>query len=710
MSFATLEKKDGIAEIWLDQPGEKLNTLSLGLLENFDEILRELESDASLVGAVLISRKPDCFIAGADIREFAGMQKPGQAEEASRAANSLLSRVENFPKPIVAAINGAALGGGLEVALASHYRVATDHPKTVLGQPEVKLGLLPGAGGTQRLPRLVGLQRALGILLTGKNIYPHKARRIGLVDELIHQYGLLSAARAAVRDLAKKGTRRPGRRRTFLDRLLESPFLRWLVFRKARQQVLRQTRGLYPAPLRILECVRKGWSRGMVAGLKAESKAFGELMRSPESRQLVSLFFAITEKPTKHPEVRASEVKRIGVLGAGLMGCGVAQISSERGFVVNLMDLSEDSLSRARKVISDSLRTQVRKKVLSAFDRDLVLSRLHLASDYSGFDRVDLTIEAVFEDLELKRRILKEIESKTRDDAIFATNTSALPLSEISRDSMRPGQFVGMHYFSPVPRMPLLEIVRGNKTEDWVVSTCIEVGRKQGKTVIVVGDGPGFYTTRVLSPLMNESLLLLQEGAGIKEIDRAMRQFGFPVGPVALMDEVGLDVGAHVSETLGPLFAARGAQPSDLMHRLCDGGYLGRKNRRGFYRYPKDGRRRSRRKRKEVNEEIYSYFGGSRRKLFAEEEIQSRLSLIMVNEAALCLQEDILSSPRDGDVGAVLGLGFPPFLGGPFRYLDFLGPGEAVRHLEDLASRHGSRYTPASILVEAARGNRRFYE
>ncbi len=708
MSFATVEVEDKVALVWLDQPDSKLNTISVELLDVFEALLDRLHHDESIEGAVLISRKPDCFIAGADIRQFLKLESAEAAADASRQGNRLLSRMASFPKPIVAAVNGSCLGGGLEVALACRYRIASDHPKTVMGLPEVKLGLLPGAGGSQRLPRLVGLQRALAILLTGKNVYPRQALRMGLVDEVIHPYGLLQAAHSAARELAGGGLKPRRRRRPAAERLLEGN--RWgrrMIFKQARKRVERQTWGNYPAPPSILDVVSKGLRQGLEAGLEAESAAFGRLMQTPQSKQLINLFFAMTSD-SKPDTSAARPVSEVAVLGAGLMGAGIAQVTAAKEVEVLLKDLDQQALSRGEKTIWKDLSGKVRKRAMTPFQRDRLLSRIRGVTDYERFAGSDIVIEAVFEDLGLKRRILAEVEEAVGPDAIFASNTSALPISQIAAQAKRPEQVVGMHYFSPVTKMPLLEIIATPQTADWVVSTAVDLGLKQGKTVIVVGDGPGFYTTRILAPLMNEALLMLEEGAAIPQLDRAMRRFGFPVGPATLMDEVGIDVGAHVSQTLGEAFAARGATPSKAMEQLAQKGFLGRKNKRGFYLYSK-GKKGRKRGAKEVNRSIYDHFGGEPRKDFSDQEIQSRLSLVMINEAAYCLQEGILHSPRDGDLGAILGLGFPPFLGGPFRYLDSKGLQSVLGEMRQLESGHGPRFAAAPILQERAAQGRPFY-
>jgi len=705
MSYAEIEKENGVAVIWMDQPGEKVNKISIDLVDKFKTMLDSLEDDKTVRAIVLISRKPDNFIAGADIEKFKTMTSPAEAEMLSRQGHVLLNRMAAFPKPIVAAIHGATLGAGLEVALACHYRIASDDPKTVLALPEVKLGLLPGGGGTQRLPRLVGLQVALDMMLTGKNIYPRQAKKMGLVDDLIHPYGLLQAAKKAALNLADQPLTRK-KRQPLLAELLESTSLtRSIVYKKATELVQKQTWGNYPAPFKIIECVKAGMEKGPAAGVEAETKKFGELVVSPQSRELIQIFLSMTAMKKNPLKDKVRPVKKIGILGAGLMGAGIANVSSTNGMEVLLKDVSYDAVGQGEKAIWQDLDGKVKKKALSPFQRDVTFSLITGTTDYRGFEKADLIIEAVFEDLELKRKILAETEAYMREDAIFASNTSSLPIGGIAAKARRPEQVIGMHYFSPVPKMPLLEIIVTEKTADWVKATALDVGIRQGKTVIIVNDGPGFYTTRILAPLLNEALEILAEGGDIKEIDRAMRQFGYPVGPIALLDEVGIDVGAHVSKVLGPLFAARGAQPNTAMERLFQAGYKGRKNNHGFYLYGN----RSGKDKKIVNEEIYAFFGGTKRRKFDIPEIHNRLSLAMINEAALCLQEGILQSPRDGDIGAVFGLGFPPFLGGPFRHIDSMGLPKIISLMEELEKQHGPRFTPAPILRERDAKNQRFY-
>jgi len=705
MTYAQVEQQNGVAVIWLDQPGEKVNKISLDLLDGFSEILHRIEADPAVKGVVLISRKEDNFIAGADLDRFRRAENPAPVEALSRDGHVILNRMAAFPKPIVAAIHGATFGGGLEVALACHFRIATDDPRTVMALPEVKLGLLPAGGGTQRLPRLVGLQKALDMMLTGKNIYPRQAKKMGLVDEVVDPYTLLRAAKMAALELAEEALERK-KKRTLLEGLMEStPLSRKLVYKKTRQMVQKTTHGNYPAPFRIIDCVEAGLEKGLEAGEKMEEKAFGDLAMTPQSRELIRIFFGMTALKKNPLQDQVRPAGKIGILGAGLMGSGIASVSAENGMDVLLKDVSPEALARGERAVWRELDQKVQRRILTPFQRDRIFSRISGQDGYRGFEKADLVIEAVFEDLDLKRRMLREVETVVREDAIFASNTSALPIASIAEASVRPDRVIGMHYFSPVPRMPLLEIIVTAGTAPWVTATAIDTGIRQGKTVIVVNDGPGFYTTRILAPLLNEALVLLHGGADIEEVDGAMLRFGYPVGPLALLDEVGIDVGAHVSRVLGPLFAGRGVRADGAMEALFKARYKGRKNNRGFYLYDPSGGGHK----KDVNEEVYDFFGGPKRVGVGEAEVQNRLTLAMMNEAAYCLQDGILNSPRDGDIGAVFGLGFPPFLGGPFRYIDRLGPRRVLAMMEDLVNIHGRRFEPAAILRDMAAENRRFY-
>lgn len=704
MPMIKLEHRDdGVVLVWLDHPDKPVNTLSPAVVEEFSATVAPLLDDASVRALVVVSAKADTFIAGADLELIEGL---GEAEISamSRDGNILLERIFTSSKPVVAAVHGAALGGGLEVALACHYILASDDPKTVLAQSEVMLGLLPAGGGTQRLVERVGLVAALPMLLTGKRVRARRAKRMGLVDAITTPGGIAETGARAALALADGKLKRRPRKKSLMDRFASTAPGRTIVLRKARQQVARRTRGLYPAPPAILDCVETGLKKGRTAGLARESEYFGKLAVSPESRNLVRLFHAMNEAKKLSDGEEAREVSRLAVLGGGFMGAGVASVSLGLCPVV-VRDLSDEVLGAAARVIDDGLRRQVRSGAIRSVEADRRRSRLLLTTEVEDIEGADLVIEAVFEDVELKRRVLAEVEERVAADAVFASNTSALPIADIAAGARHPERVLGMHYFSPVPKMPLLEIVVADATAPWAAAVAHAFGTKQGKTCIVVKDGPGFYTTRILAPFLNEAVLLVEEGARVDEVDRAMKDFGYPVGPLALVDEVGIDVGAHVADELGRAFADRGLEGSGAMPRLYEAGLHGRKNGRGFYLYPakKKGP-------KLVNQEVYGLLGGAERRRLEASEIQERLALLMVNEAVHCLQEGVISSPRDGDLGAILGLGFPPFRGGPFRYVDAEGASAIVERLEALTEEHGRRFKPAAMLTEMAKNGGSFYE
>ncbi|MDX2001711.1 MAG: 3-hydroxyacyl-CoA dehydrogenase NAD-binding domain-containing protein [Chitinophagales bacterium] len=704
--YVTIERKDGVAIIWLDQQGEKINKVSPAAIDLFDGIFRDLDNDSSIKAAVLISKKKD-FIAGADIEAFQQVQKKGDFEPITRKGHEILNRIANSKKPVVAAIHGSCLGAGLEIALACHARIASDDRSTKMALPEVQLGLLPGGGGTQRLPRLVGIQKALDMMLTGKNIFAYPAKKMGLVDRLISKEALLKAATEMALELTHKPLVRKDNR-TFMQKVLEGPF-KGIIFKKARQMVQGMTKGNYPAPFKIIDCVEIGMKQGMQAGLDAEAVKFEELVLSPESRQLINIFFAMTEKKKNPMKALVHETKVLGMVGAGFMGAGITEVSINQGVDVILKDIKEETIASAKTTIWKNIEKKLQRKSLSQSEADALMNKITGQLGYEHFDKVDVVIEAVFEDMNLKKKVIQEVEAHLRPDAIFASNTSALPITEIASASARPEQVIGMHYFSPVPKMPLLEIVVTDKTADWVTATCLELGIRQGKTCIVVKDGPGFYTTRILSPFFNEALLMLEEGADALQIDREMKKFGFPVGPITLLDEVGIDVGAHVmtGAMISEFMKRPGAVAAgDGIVKLFKAGYSGRKNKKGFYLYDDKGQRIK----NKIDDKAYEFYGGPNRKQLDNTLIQQRCAFGFINEAAYCLQEGIVSNPLDGDIGAIFGLGFPPFLGGPFRYMDTLGAAKVVEILEGLAAKTSARFTPAEIIYEHAKSGQPFYK
>jgi 3-hydroxyacyl-CoA dehydrogenase/enoyl-CoA hydratase/3-hydroxybutyryl-CoA epimerase len=697
--FHREQDEQGVLVLTLDVAGEQLNTLSSGLIAEFEALLDAIEKDSSVRAVVLRSGKPDSFVAGADIHEFTRIRTVEDGRALSRQGHRIFDRVENARVPVVAAIHGTCLGGGTELALACRYRVASDDKKTQIGLPEVMLGLLPGAGGSQRLPRLVGLAASLDLILTGRSLKAARALKAGLVDEVCPAPLLLKVAKQAALGLAE-GRLRPVRRGIPWREKLLAP----VIFAKARSSVRAKTGGHYPAPLEAIEVVRQGTGRSLAQGLALEAEAFGRLAVTPVSRNLVSVFFATQEikKDAGYPEgTKAREVTRLGVLGAGLMGAGIAGAAAEVGAAVRLKDASHPAVGRGLALARGVFQERVTRRSLTRRELEQRMDLISPTLDYSGFARAQMVIEAVFEDLEVKRQVLAETEAATPDDCLFATNTSSIPLCEIGQACRRPELFLGMHFFSPVHKMPLLEVVVTPRTSSEAIATAVAFGRRIGKHVIVVRDGPGFYTSRALAAYVNEAAWMLEEGARVEDVDQAMVAFGFPVGPVTLLDEVGIDVGAKVAKVMHDHVGDRLAPPPSMARVLAD-GRQGRKNKRGFYTYGAGKKR--------VDESVYALLpGGTSRGQVAAREVQERLVCAFLNESVLCLQEGILRSPRDGDVGAIFGLGFPPFEGGPFRYLDHLSARQVAQTLERLQARFGARFTPAPMLMEAAREGRRFH-
>jgi len=710
MQSLRLDQEDGIAVITIDLQGEQVNKVSATMRAEFAELFGRVESDTTVKGVVLVSGKPDTWIAGADIDEFLSLSSSAEAESLIRGGQALLARLETLRVPVVAAIHGACLGAGLETALACRYRIASDHPKTVLALPEVQLGIMPGAGGTQRLPRLIGLQRALDMILTGRNIRAKKAYQMGLVDELVHPAILREVAMDRVRKLAdgsltpRHAPKDRGAAGVFLE---DNPIGRSIVFKKAREGVMKKTAGHYPAPLAALAAVQIGYDRGSEAGYREESRGFAELAMSDVAKELMFLFFATTSLK-KDPGVdgrapEPHEVRTLGVLGAGFMGAGIASIAVQQRTAVRLKDTDLARVGKGIAAVSAVLKERLQKKQITKLEYEDQLLLAGGTAEYTGFGRASLVIEAVFEDLALKHRVLREVEPLLPDDAVYASNTSTIPISRIAEAAERPNRVLGMHFFSPVHKMPLLEVITTPETDADATVTAVAYGKRLGKTVIVVNDAPGFYTTRTLSAYMNEAGRLLDEGASIDAVDSALTAFGFPVGPITLLDEVGIDVGGKVGQVLAEAFGGR-MTPSESLRRVVESGRTGRKGRKGFYRYDELG------KKGEVDASVYDVLpGGAERRQIDVHEIQSRCVLAMVNEAALCLDDGVLRSARDGDVGAVFGIGFPPFRGGPFRYVDAMGAARVVDDLEQLNERFPGRFVPATVLVEHARGPGRFY-
>jgi len=705
VSVFSLERDGRVAVLVFDVPGSPVNILSRAAGTELLERLAAAQEDATVDAVVLVSGKPDAFIAGADIRELAEAGSTGQAREMSAEGHRLMSTVAASSKPVVTAVHGACLGGGLELALSTSYRVATDAEVTKLGLPEVQLGLIPGAGGCQRLPRLIGLRAALDLILTGRSLDARRARRAGLVDDVVPQVILRRVAVEAATRLASGWRPRRGPRGVVAAILDGNPLGRRVVFAMARRQTAKRTGGHYPAPMAAIDAIERGLQSGMTRGLEREAELFGELSAGAVSHRLVELFFATTAlKKDVGVDVDAATIRpveRVAVVGAGFMGTAIAGVAALRaGVDVRLRDTDVARVGRAvlgaRGVVSQA---RIRRRI----NRPEEARRAALLSgttDYSGFGRRDLVIEAVFEDLAVKRGVIAEIEGHVRDDCVVASNTSTLPIGLLQDQARRPDRIVGMHFFSPVEKMPLVEVIRGPRTSDLAAASAVRLGRRMGKTVILVRDAPGFWVNRILAPYLNEAGWLLTEGASIEAVDRVMTRAGFPVGPFALLDEVGLDVAGKAAAVLHENLGERLA-PAPAVGWLIGEKRLGRKSGAGFYAY-RGGKRRT-------DPAVARVLGAPGATPPSEAEIESRLLLAIVNEAARAFAEGVVAHPRDGDIGAIFGFGFPAFLGGPLRYVDVAGAAEIARRIARHAESRGPRFAPAEVLARMAAEGGRFY-
>ncbi|RDB35417.1 MAG: fatty acid oxidation complex subunit alpha FadJ [Spirobacillus cienkowskii] len=702
--------RDDICIIDMNDESKAVNSFTVPLLEDLDENLPKIFSYEKLQGVVVTSSKKNCFAAGADISIFDTFTSQQAGETASQELHRIVGYFANSKVPTIAAIHGTCLGGGLELSLACHYRICTTHRSTQLGLPEVQLGILPGGGGTQRLPRLIGIAPALDLILTGKKVDGKKALKLGLVDDLVPDNQLLEKAIAMCKQNKNKKRLLPsslgivssmqGQFDMQKIALEGNPLGRFVISKQSRSMIMKSTKGKYPAPLKALESVMCGVEMPIEKGLKLEAKLFGELVVSEESRSLVHVFRIMTaaKKNPYSKQVQETAMRdytaplelgsaSVGVLGAGLMGSGIATVLADKSIRAVMIDRESGGLQRGLKSVSSYFEDRFKKKRLKWFERDSKIYRVSPSLNYSALKTSAIVIEAVFEDLKIKHDVLKKCEEIIpNSNFIFATNTSSLPIASIAAKAKKPENVVGMHFFSPVPKMPLVEIITSEKTSPVAASAVFDLASIMGKQIIVVGDGPGFYTTRILAFQIAEALNIVAEGARIEDVDNALEKFGMPVGPITLLDEVGIDVGEHIIKVLNNAFSDRLKVPNEI-DSISTEGRKGRKNNKGFYVYENG-------KKDKPDSSIYNNFA-TERVNFDLQDIVDRCVYVFLNEAARCFDEKIIRSEDDGDLGAIFGLGFPPFLGGPFHYAKVLGKKNVKEKLKELSKKYGKRFEPA---------------
>ncbi|MFV0575685.1 MAG: fatty acid oxidation complex subunit alpha FadJ [Vibrio sp.] len=688
-----------VAWLAIDVPNEKMNTLQAAFAEQMDAVFVQLEAKkSSIKGLIIHSLKPDNFIAGADIRMLDGCQSAKEAQSLASQGQEMFNRLAALPFTVVAAIHGPCLGGGLELALACDYRVCSEDSITRLGLPEVQLGLLPGSGGTQRLPRLVGLVNSLDMILTGKQLNAKRALKMGLADACVPHAILLQAAATFI-----ERSKRKAKKNVKEKVMANTRFGRKMVFEKAAQQANKKAHGNYPAIPAILEVLQLGLEKGITEGLAKEAEEFGKLVMTEQSQALRSIFFATTEmKKDFGTSAKPRDIRAVGIIGGGLMGAGIGYVSATKAKVpVRIKDVSNDGVLHAINYSYKLLSKLQQRRAITQTQLQKQMQSISGCTDFTGFSHKDLVIEAVFEDLALKQEMVREIEQQEKKDIIFASNTSSLPIAKIAQNAEKPENVIGLHYFSPADKMPLVEVIPHEGTSPEVVATVVKFARKQGKTPIVVQDKAGFYVNRILAPYMNEAAKVLLSGEPIEHIDESLMNFGFPVGPITLLDEVGVDVGAKINPILVDELGDRFKAPDDVFDILLKDQRKGRKSGKGFYSYKG--------KKKEVDKSVYKTLKVSPESILSQDVISMRCVLLMLNEAVRALDDGVIASARDGDIGAIYGIGFPPFLGGPFRYIDKIGARELVETMNGYAEKYGSRFAPCDGLLTRAGTGEKFY-
>jgi 3-hydroxyacyl-CoA dehydrogenase/enoyl-CoA hydratase/3-hydroxybutyryl-CoA epimerase len=694
---------EGVGRLTFDDPGSDVNILRVPILEALEEAVSLMErraADGRLALVLFRSGKEGNFIAGVDVHEIAGLETPEEAREKTRLGQRIYQRIADLPVPTVSAVRGTCLGGGTELALACDHRIVSDAPDTRIGLPEVKLGILPAFGGSTRLPRLCGIQNALQMILTGSPAGARKAGRIGLADRVVPN-GRFEAGVETFREDIRAGDVPPaGYDKSLTEKLLEdNPVGRAILFSQARKRTRKRAGDHYPAPLRALRVIEEGYPRSVEESLELEVEAVAELAMTPESKNLIRVFLLTRGVKNALPEEireKARPVEKVAVLGAGTMGGEIAEVVASNDVPVVLKDIEREPLDEALHHARSLFDKAVRKDVFDEAAAGRKFALITPAMDYDGFDDVDLVVEAVVERMDVKQAVLQEVEEAAPERCLFLTNTSSLSVDELASAASRPGQVGGLHFFYPAHKLPLVEAVRGEATSEEALATAFQFTLDIGKSPVVVDDAPGFLVNRLLSPYLNEAVRLVAEGHDVAAVDQALEDFGMPMGPCRLLDEIGLDVAGHARETMEEAFGERMSAPR-IADDLADEGALGKKSGRGFYRYEEG---EAAEVNPEFRERLQSRRGPDRET--DPDEVRRRCLYLMVNEAAMALEEGIVREADHVDAAMIMGTGFPPFRGGLLRWADREGLSGIVDYLSRARDELGSRFAPADLLVERA--------
>jgi len=695
-TIKTTVDADGIMTVWIDVPGKSVNTIGEQMLSELTQVVTHIENEKPK-GVIFASRKHENFIAGGNLFEIRAL-KPDTMTQFLSAGQQLYDRIARLPMPTVVAMNGDCLGGGMELALACTYRVAAEAGSINIGLPETKIGILPGWGGTVRLPKLIGITRALPLILQGKALPPRKAKKIGMIDEVVRPEAILSAAKRLL-------ITRPSFKRKWLlvDKLAKVGVFRHKILAKAEAKTLEMTHGNYPSAPRVIDIVRKAHDLGHEAGLTAERQGLRELMDTPACGNLMRLFFLKQKvKKALNEQINAKprDVKFAAVIGGGTMGAGIAHGLARAGIQVRLVEVNANAAAAALGRIKKTLEEEVGSGKISVLESRKIFNRVSPTIEWTGLENADIVVEAVAESMDVKREVFAKLDKICRADCVLASNTSSLSVTEMAQATTKPNRVVGLHFFNPVPKMPLVEVVRTDLSDDASLATAASVAAMMGKTAVLVKDAPGFLVNRVLIPYLVESLVLAEEGASIEHVDKVMKKWGMPMGPFELLDEIGLDIGAHVLKSIGDRMDPPLRVPP-AMGTALEKKWLGKKSGTGFYIHSK-----KRGVQPKLNAELAAMLVTRKDVKHTDEEIERRLILPMINEAVRLLSEGVTDSADTIDLATVFGIGFAPFRGGLAHYADTVGSDKIVAQLDEFASKQGPRFKAADALRKLAENHR----